>query len=64
MNVITVGGTATTAQTYALVDPPTNGEVESLTFNVPSGASTGASGIFVTVFELTSNADIQFTVNP
>ena len=63
-NIITVGGKATAAETYALVDPPTDGEIEQLTFKVPTGATTGASGVFVTVFELTSNADVQFTVNP
>ena len=63
-NVINVGGQAVAASSYALLNPPAAGEIESLTFAVPSGATTGAGGIFVTVFELTSNADVQFIVNP
>lgn len=63
-NIVSVGNAATQAATWALLNPPANGAVESITFTVPSGATAGASGIFVTVFELTSNADVQFTVTP
>jgi len=64
LNNITVGGAAVTASAYALLDNPANGEVESLTFDVPEGAATGEDIIFVTVFENTSNAGKKFTVNP
>lgn len=63
-NIVSVGATSTTASTYALVNPPAAGEIESLTFTVPSGATTGANSVFVTVFENTSNTNVQFTVNP
>lgn len=64
-NIITVGGASVPAQTYALLNPPANGAIEALTFQVPSGAASGTGGIFVTtVFGLTSNADVQFTVTP
>ncbi|MBI5299294.1 MAG: IPT/TIG domain-containing protein [Deltaproteobacteria bacterium] len=63
-NIVSVGNAATQAVSWALLNPPTNGAVESITFTVPSGATAGAGGIFVTVFELTSNADVQFTVTP
>ena len=64
INIVSVGATSTTASSYALVDPPAAGEIESLTFTVPSGAAAGANSIFVTVFENTSNTNVQFTVNP
>lgn len=63
-NIVSVGNAATQAASWALLNPPANGAVESIAFTVPSGAATGSSGIFVTVFELTSNADVQFTVTP
>lgn len=63
-NIIIVAGKATSADSYALVNPPTDGEIESLTFQVPNGATAGTGGISVTVFENTSNNDVQFTVNP
>ena len=62
-NIVSIGATSTTASSYALVNPPAAGEIESLTFTVPSGAATGANSVFVTVFENTSNTNIQFTVN-
>lgn len=64
LNIINVGTATTTATAYALVDPSANGEIESLTFTVPPGASVSTGGVFVTVGDWTSNSDIQFTVNP
>ena len=64
VNIVTVGGKATSAATYSLLNPPVNGAIEALTFQVPANAATGASGIFVTVFDLTSNANVQFIVDP
>lgn len=63
-NVITIGGQGTSATTYTLLNPATDGEVESLTFTIPTGATTGTSAIFVTVFDNTSNANVNVTVNP
>lgn len=64
LNIINVGTATTTATAYALVDPSANGEIESLTFTVPPGASVGAGMVFVTVLEWTSNSNVSFTVNP
>lgn len=64
LNIINVGTATTVATAYALVDPSANGEIESLTFTVPPGASVSTGGVFVTVGDWTSNSDIQFTVNP
>lgn len=63
-NIVTIGGSATTAASYALLDPPVNGAAEAITCTVPAGAAVGADGLFVTVFQLTSNANIPFTVQP
>ena len=62
-NVVTVGGAAATANGYALVASPTSSEIESLTFTIPIGAATGASNLFVTVFDNASNS-VSFTVSP
>ncbi len=62
-NIVTAGGAATSAATYALVNPPAGGEIEQLTFTIPTGVGTGAGNVFVTVFENTSNTT-AFTVNP
>lgn len=64
INIVSVGTASTTASIYALVNPPTAGEIESLTFTIPTGATTGTHSVFVTVFENTSNANVQLTVNP
>lgn len=63
-NIIHIGGTTATATNYALVNPPADGEIESLTFTLPAGATAAAANISVTVFDFTSNTDVQFTVNP
>lgn len=64
LNIINIGTATTTATAYALVDPSANGEIESLTFTVPPGASVGAGVVFVTVLDWTSNSNVSFTVNP
>ena len=64
VNMVSVGGTTTTAATYALVSPPIAGEIESLTFTIPTGAPLGVQPIFVIVFDNTTNTDITFTVTP
>lgn len=63
-NIVTVGGVSTSATAYGLVNPPAAGEIETLTFTVPTNATTGASSIFVTVFDNTGNTDVQLTINP
>lgn len=63
-NTINIGKRSAIAATYALKDPPSTGEIETLTVTIPSGAETGAAPVFVTVFDWTSNSDIQLTVNP
>lgn len=63
-NVITLGGAPAKAATYALVDPAVGAEIEKITFIVPSGATAGATTVFVTVLNETSNSDVSFTVNP
>lgn len=63
-NAITLGGASAKAATYALVDPVVGAEIEKITFAVPSGATAGATTVFVTVFDETSNNDVSFTVNP
>lgn len=63
-NIIIVAGVSATATTYALVSPSTATEIEQITFIVPTGATLGASGVSVTVFDNTSNNNIQLTINP
>ncbi|MBI2345658.1 MAG: IPT/TIG domain-containing protein [Deltaproteobacteria bacterium] len=63
-NIVVVGGSTAIATAYALVDPPAAGELERLTFVVPSGAAVGATTIACNVFEQASNGDVAFTVNP
>lgn len=62
-NIVIVGGTSATASSYSLLANPSSSEIESLTFTIPSGGSTGASDLFVTTFENVSNA-VSFTINP
>ena len=62
-NIISVGNAATSAETYSLVSPPAEGEIESITFRVPAGVTVGANSIFVTVGENTSNANMNITIN-
>ena len=63
-NVVAIGSASTTATAYQLVDPPVDGEIESLTVTLPDDLPTGEQAIIVTVGEWTSNDDILFTVNP
>lgn len=63
-NVVTVGGTAAFAATYALNPGGGADAVEVLTFTVPAGAAVGTGPIFVTVDNFTSNTNLTFTVNP
>lgn len=63
-NTILVGGATTVATGYALVSPPAAGEIEQLTFTVPTTATVGATTVSVFVFENGSNHDIAFTVTP
>jgi hypothetical protein len=63
-NTVVIGGVGTSATSYAILNPPTATEIESLTATVPVGAAVGASSVLVIVYENASNADVMFTVNP
>lgn len=63
-NIIVIGNIAVAASTYAVVDPPAAGEVEQLTFIVPTGLTTGADAVLVLVEDAVSNTNVQLTVNP
>ena len=63
-NIVVIGGTATPATDYTLLDQPTATEIEALTVVVPDGAQAGESGVVVVVHDFSSNADVLFTVTP
>lgn len=63
-NIVLLGGAATAAATYGLVNPAAAGEIEQLTFTVPASAALGATTITVTTFDRVSNSDVAFTVTP
>lgn len=63
-NVVIIGGSGVSAETYDLIVNPTSDEIEVLTATVPTDAALGDSSIVVVVGEHTSNADVMFTVTP
>ena len=63
-NIVSIGGTSLSAESYSLVASPVGSEIESLTVTLPAGVTSGTTSVFVTVFEFTSNSDITFTVTP
>ena len=63
-NIVSIGGTSLSAESYSLVTNPVGSEIESLTVTLPAGVTSGTASVFVTVFEFTSNSDITFTVTP
>lgn len=62
VNIVIVGGAATSADEYALLDSPMETEAESLTATVPEDAAAGETSVVVQVYENTSNGDVAFTV--
>lgn len=63
-NIVHCAGTTALADSYSLVIPPVDGELEQLTFTIPATAATGVTTTFLSVYDNTSNADIAFTVDP
>jgi hypothetical protein len=63
-NIVVIGGSAIPATSYALVDPIAAGEIEQLTFTVPSGLTVGADSLYILRSEAVSNTDVQLTISP
>ncbi len=63
-NIINMGGKTAQATTYSLNPNPENGELEAITFTIPTGVSVGTNSILMIVFELASNNTNSFTVTP
>jgi len=63
-NIVIIGDTGASADSYDLVANPTSDEIEVLTADVPDDTPLGQSSVVVVVGEHTSNADIMFTVTP
>jgi hypothetical protein len=63
-NIVVIGGSAIPATSYALVDPAVAGEIEQLTFTVPSGLTVGTDSLYILRSEAVSNTDVQLTISP
>lgn len=63
-DIVVVGGAATSATSYRLLDNPTANEIEAITFIVPEDAEIGEGPIYVQVDGNSSNVDVSFTVLP
>ena len=63
-NVVSIGDAVASAEEYALLENPTNGEIESITFTIPAGLAEGDYPVVVIVYETASNTDIHFQVTP
>lgn len=63
-NIVIIGAAAVSATGYALVDPPSPTEIETLTATIPEGVETGENSVAVLVYDNVSNQDITFTVTP
>ncbi len=63
-DIVVVGGAATSATSYRLLDNPTANEIEAITFTVPADAALGEGPIYVQVDGNSSNVDVSFTVIP
>jgi len=61
-DIVVVGGAATSATSYRLLDNPTDSEIEAITFIVPEEAEIGEGPIYVQVEGNSSNVDVSFTV--
>jgi len=64
INIIIMGATGASAETYSMLPNPTGSEIESLTFTVPANLVPGVYPVVVVVYDNASNADIEFTVTP
>lgn len=63
-NILHIDGHSTVASSYSLLDNPTEGEVEQLTFTIPEGVTTGEHNPFITVIDTPSNTTLVFQVTP
>ena len=63
-NVVIIGDTGASADSYDLVANPTSDEIEVLTADVPNDTPLGQSSVVVVVGDYVSNADVMFTVTP
>ena len=63
-NIVIIGGAATSATAYQLLEPPVDDEIEVITCTVPVGAAVGEGPIYVQVHGNQSNSDVSFTVVP
>lgn len=61
-NVVVIGGAASAASEYRLLEEPTEAQIESITATVPEDAQAGEGSLVVLVHETPSNADVTFTV--
>ncbi len=62
--IVVIGGAATTATSYRLLDNPTSSEIEAITATVPFEAVIGEGPVYVQVHGNSSNSDVSFTVIP
>lgn len=63
-NIIFVGTSATSANTYTLTGGGNPAEIEEITFTVPGDLVGGTYSVFVEVLGNPSNADMSFAVTP
>lgn len=64
LNIVVVEGVEVAADSYTLLPSPSGNEVESITFTVPAGISTGAHSIYVIVIDNPSNTNVSITITP
>lgn len=63
-NIVLLTGSAALAFGYNAVDAAGTGEVEELTFAIPTNATTGITSVIVNVYDNSSNSDVTLMVNP
>lgn len=65
-NLVILGDLEIVAEDYELLDPSVaeDGEIESISFTVPSDASLGAQTLTVTVLDNDSSNSLNVTVTP
>lgn len=63
-NIVLFASAAALALSYNLASPAGSGEVEQLTFVIPTNATTGTTSVIVNVYDNSSNSDITLMVTP
>lgn len=63
-NIVILSNTVALAASYAATAAGTPGEVEQLTFTIPSNTTIGTHAVTVNVYEHTSNGNVTLTVTP